>query len=271
MRPIAVAVRTYEVAEGGSLNLSGAGSTDAVLYGWDLDGDNDFDDATGETPSLTWAQLEALNVTDGPASHEVRLRVRLDDIPSEIFVATLSVTNTAPASVLTGGLTATVALPFTIKVGADDPSSADMGAQFTYTVDWGDGSPVVSVVGPADPPVTHTYTAPGDYAASFTATDKDGGTGPPTSATVRAVTAPIITPSPTPTTSDPDDYFDDETDYSDSDDGSGSDDGNDTDLASTGSTVGPGTIVLGLALLIGGGGALLVSRRRRLGGPRHRG
>ena len=99
---------------------------------------------------------------------------------SEVVTETLTVTNTAPDSVLIGDLTATVGVPFTIKVGADDPSSADMAALFTYTVNWGDGSPVLSVDGPADPPVTHTYTAPGDYAASFTATDKDGGRGAPT-------------------------------------------------------------------------------------------
>jgi hypothetical protein len=92
---------------------------------------------------------------------------------------------------------------------------------------------------------------------SFTATDKDGATGPPTSVTVRAVEAPIVIPSPTPTTSDPDDYTDD-SDFGDS-------------LASTGSPVGPGTIVLGLILLVGGGGVLLASRRQRLGRPRRRG
>lgn len=257
VRPVAVSVRTYEVAEGGSLNLSGAGSTDAVLYGWDLDGDNDFDDATGETPSLTWAQLEALDVTDGPASHQVRLRVRLDDIPSEIVVATLSITNTAPASVLTGGLSATVGVPFTIKVGANDPSSADMAALFTYTVDWGDGSPVFTVVGPADPPVTHTYATAGEFEATFTATDKDGGTGPGTTVTVLAAAAPTAspTPNPNPTTGDPYDW-DDDSDDSDSDPGSS--------LASTGSVVGLGTILAGI-LLLGAGGAVLIASRRRTG------
>jgi subtilisin-like proprotein convertase family protein len=267
VRPVAVAGGRYEIAEGGPLSLNGERSTDGVTFGWDLDGDDDFDDASGERPTLTWAQLEELGLTDGPSTHEIQLRVRLDDIASEVVTETLTVTNTAPDSVLIGDLTATVGVPFTIKVGADDPSSADMAALFTYTVNWGDGSPVVSVVGPADPPVTHTYAAPGDYGASFTATDKDGGTGVPTAVTVRAVTAPIVAPSPTGTTTfDPDDNSDaddnlyDDTDYS-----------IDTELASTGSPVGVGTIVLGLALLMSGGGLLLTSGRRRLGGPRHRG
>jgi subtilisin-like proprotein convertase family protein len=266
VRPVADAGGPYTVAEGASLALDGSGSTQGVSYGWDLDGDNDFDDVSGPTPTLNWDQLEALGIDDGLAPAvpvTIRLQVRLDDIPSADSDAELTVTNTAPASVLTGGLAATVGVPFTIKVGADDPSSADMAELFTYTVDWGDGSPVVSVVGPADPPVTHTYAAPGDYAASFTATDKDGGTGAPTSVTIRAGDAPIVTPSPTPTTSDPDEYDDyDDADYSDSDD---------SGLASTGSTVGPETIALGLILLVSGTGMLLASRRRRVGGPRHRG
>jgi LPXTG-motif cell wall-anchored protein len=262
VRPVAAANGPYTVAEGSSLTLDAAGSTAGAIYAWDVNGDGDFTDATGSAPTLNWTQLEGLGVSDGPSTRTVTLRVTLDGGSADSD-AELTVTNTAPASVLTGGLAATVGVPFTIKVGADDPSSADMAALFTYTVDWGDGSPVVSVVGPADPPVTHTYAAPGDYAASFTATDKDGGTGAPTSVTIRAGDAPIVTPSPTPTTSDPDEYDDyDDADYSDSDD---------SGLASTGSTVGPETIALGLILLVSGTGMLLASRRRRVGGPRHRG
>ena len=91
---------------------------------------------------------------------------------------------------MTGALTATAGVPFTIKVGADDPSSADMAALFDYTVDWGDGSPVTTVSGPADPPVTHTYATAGTYTASLTSTDKDGGTGEPLTIEVIVEAAP---------------------------------------------------------------------------------
>ena len=211
VRPVADAGGPYTVAEGASLTLDGAGSTPGAIYGWDVDGDGDFDRCHRSDPDAelgpargTRCQRRAGRL----APVTIRLRVTLDGGFRATSDAELTVTNTAPASVLTGGLAATVGVPFTIKVGADDPSSADMAALFTYTVDWGDGSPVLSVDGPADPPVTHTYTAPGDYAASFTATDKDGGRGAPTAVTVRAGDAPIVTPSPTPTTSEPDDYTD---------------------------------------------------------------
>lgn len=183
----------YSIDEGDDLTLDASGSTAGATYEWDIDGDDVFTDASGVAPTLTWAQLEALGVDDGPAAHTVTLRVSFGD-DSTTETAPLSVANTGPESVLTGALTATAGQLFTIKVGADDPSSADMEALFTYTVDWGDGSPVETVVGPADPPVSHTYTKAGSFAASFTATDKDGGTGSPTSVTV--VAAPPATPPP---------------------------------------------------------------------------
>jgi subtilisin-like proprotein convertase family protein len=187
----------YTVAEGGSLTLDGSGSTPGATYGWDLDGDADFTDATGVSPTLTWADLQALGIDDGPATWSVAVQVTLGAVTAT-SATTLDVTNTAPTTVLTGALTANVGEPFTIEVGADDPSAADMAAGFTYTVDWGDGSPVLVVFGPADPPVTHTYTAAGSYAAAFTATDKDGGSGEPTGVQVVAAAAPVPTPTPTP-------------------------------------------------------------------------
>ncbi|QIG39691.1 Ig-like domain repeat protein [Microbacterium sp. 4R-513] len=184
----------YSVAEGAALTLDGSGSSPGATYAWDLNADGDFTDATGPTPTLNWAELEALGIDDGPSTHTITLRVTLGQQEATDSTS-LDVVNTAPDTVVTGGLTATVGVPFTIKVGADDPSSADMAASFTYTVDWGDGSPVVSVVGPADPPITHTYAAAGTYTASLTSTDKDGGTGAPLEIQVVVTAAPVVPPA----------------------------------------------------------------------------
>ncbi len=257
----------YTVAEGASLTLDGSGSSPGATYGWDVNDDGDFTDAVGQTPTLTWAQLEALGINDGPSDHTVMLQVRSGAV-LQLDSTTLAVTNTAPTSVLTGDLIATVGVPFTVKVGADDPSSADMAALFTYTVDWGDGSPVETVVGPADPPVTHTYTAAGAYSASYTATDKDSGQGgstsvmvgaspaasptasptatPTVSPTASPTTSPTATPTPSPTASPS---------------ASQSPSNNAEALARTGA--GPSSGVLGLAaLLVIAGAALLVTSRR---------
>lgn len=179
----------YTVAEGAALRLDASGSTPGAVYAWDLDGDDDFDDAAGVDPVLTWSELEAFGIDDGPADHAVAVRVTLGTV-STTDAALVHVDNTPPRAVLTGSLTATVGRPFTIKVGADDPSSADLAAQFAYTVDWGDGSPVETVLGPADPPVTHTYGTAGLFTASFTATDKDAGVSEPTTVLVLASPAP---------------------------------------------------------------------------------
>ncbi len=285
VRVVADAGGPYTVAEGASLTLDGSGSSPGATYGWDLDGDGGFDDALGLSPTLTWAQLEALGIDDGPSDHPGALRVT-SGLVTQDASSRLTVENTAPASVVTGDLTATVGVPFTVKVGAEDPSSADMAAQFTYTVDWGDGSPTLTVDGPADPPVTHTYTTAGDFNASFTTTDKDGGEGGPTAVTVLAVVAPP-SPSPTPTgspTSTPTGS------PSPSPTPTGSPTSGPTEspaatptvtpaptattsaggdsLASTGADLGPGLAPLAVAFLIVGGTVLAASRRRReTGGP----
>jgi hypothetical protein len=249
---------SYTVAEGASLTLDGSASSTAGTLDWDVNGDNMFGDATGADPTLTWADLESLGISDGPGTRQVSVRVTVGASSATSTATELTVSNTAPASVLTGAVSATVGVPFTIKVGANDPSSVDMARLFSYTVDWGDGSLPMSVVGPADPPVTHTYTTAGEFEATFTATDKDGGTSPGTSVVVLAEPAQTASPSPipSPTTEDPDDDFD----YDDS----GTDDSDNGSLASTGSVVGLGTILAGI-LLLGAGSALLMASRRRAG------
>ncbi|MFK4835114.1 Ig-like domain repeat protein [Microbacterium sp. ZW T2_14] len=195
--PVAVAGGPYSVAEGGSLSLDGSGSTPGATYQWDVDGDGAFTDASGPSPTLTWAQLEALGITDGPSVHTVAIRVDLGN-QAVTDTAELAVTNASPTAVVTGAAAATADVPFTMKVGAEDPSSADMASLFTYTIDWGDGTPVVSLSGPADPPVTHVYAAAGVYTASVTATDKDGATSAQFGVAVFVAAAPAPTTPPPP-------------------------------------------------------------------------
>ncbi len=194
---IADAGGPYTIAEGESLTLDGTGSTSGATYEWDVNGDGVYGDAGGAAPTLTWADLDALGIDDGPASHAVVLRV-VSGQQSVTDATTLDVTNTAPDTIVTGDLNATAGTEFTVKVGADDPSSSDLAAQFTYEVDWGDGTAVETVTGPADPPVSHTYATGGSYSAAFVAIDKDGGRSAGVVVTVEVADAPSPTPSPTP-------------------------------------------------------------------------
>ncbi len=59
----------YTITEGQSLTLSAAGTSApaTATYAWDLDGDGQFDDATGQNPAINPAGLATLGLSDGPA------------------------------------------------------------------------------------------------------------------------------------------------------------------------------------------------------------
>ena len=69
--PVADAGGPYTVDEGSSVTLDGsasdASSLDTFSYAWDFDGDGEYDDATGQTPSFSAATL------DGPTTVTVGL------------------------------------------------------------------------------------------------------------------------------------------------------------------------------------------------------
>jgi autotransporter-associated beta strand protein len=77
----------------------------------------------------------------------------------------------APASGVRGQSRALTLLP-------SDLSPVDQAADFTYVVNWGDGT-TNTVVGPAGHVVEHAYAATGSYDITATAIDKDGGASLP--------------------------------------------------------------------------------------------
>ncbi len=197
----AVAGGPYTVAEGGSLTLDGSVSPadPAATYTWDVNGDGTFGDATGATPTLTWAQLEALGIDDGPSSHVITLRVT-SGAQTLTDTAMLQVTNIGPSPRLSFNVDVRVGVPSAFGIHADDPSSADLAAPFTYVVDWGDGTAVQTVSGPREISVAHTFTAPGTYTAFFGVIDKDGGTTEPLGAEIEVTGSATTTTTPPTTT-----------------------------------------------------------------------
>lgn len=113
--------------------------------------------------------------TDGPSTATVTIRVQdsgnLD--ASETFA--IAVNNIAPIATITSPTTGVRGQPQTFTISANDPSSADQAAGFTYSIDWGDGT-VQSASGPTGLQLEHTYSDTGSYVVQVTATDKDGST-----------------------------------------------------------------------------------------------
>lgn len=138
--PTADAGGPYALAEGQSLALDASGSSDPdgdpLSYTWDVNGDGVFGDATSETPTLSWSQLQTLGIDDGPRNLTVRVRVGDGhDCHTTEASAPLVLDNTAPAAgfantgpILEAG---SVVVAFGTPV---DPSAADTAAGFRYSI-----------------------------------------------------------------------------------------------------------------------------------------
>src|SRR4029453_772708 len=80
-----------------ALDASASVAGPTAVFEWDLDGDGQFDDATGAQPTLTPAQLDPLGLADGPAGPLI-LSVRVTEGPAvDTAGATLTLPNRAPA------------------------------------------------------------------------------------------------------------------------------------------------------------------------------
>ena len=102
-------------------------------------------------------QLNALNINDGPATFNVK--VRTDDghgnTTTSASVA-LNVTNVAPTIAVSGNATVNEGSVYTLNLGAvTDPGS---DAVFRYLINWGDGATDDVEGNPANTTRTHTYT-----------------------------------------------------------------------------------------------------------------
>lgn len=180
--PVADAGGPYTVVEGSPLTLDASAGYPwpGGTYAWDLDADGVYDDATGVTATVDAAALAAVGLGDGPAgTRPVGVQVGHGE-DTWTASSTVTVTNTAPTATVTLPRQVFADTPFTMKVGAVDPSPADAADTFTYEIDWtGDGVVDQTLTGPADPPVTHSFATAGTYRVTVWATDRDGARSAP--------------------------------------------------------------------------------------------
>lgn len=174
--PSADAGGPYSVAEGGSVALSAAGSSDpeqatnTLTFAWDLDDDGAFDDAGGIGPTFSAAGR------DGPDSQTVKVRVTDSGGLSDVAMATVSITNVAPT------VGAVAVAPEPSDEGETAEASADfsdpgVGDTFTCTVDYGegDGPQAGTVAGTTCTGPPHAYGDEGSYTVEVCVADDDGG------------------------------------------------------------------------------------------------
>jgi hypothetical protein len=167
----------YGTTEGVGVSLSGSAAAPAglpITYSWTINGHAAA--ATGASPTLTWAQLQALGIDDGP--HNFTLSVTASDgygVSVTSAPATLALGNTPPTPVIHGApVTSPEGTAIALTATATDPSAADTAAGFTFA--WSvtkNGSGYVSGMFDA---FSFTPNDNGTYVITLTATDKDGAT-----------------------------------------------------------------------------------------------
>lgn len=199
--PTADAGGPYSVVEGNVLTLDASTSSDPendiLTYTWDINGDGTFGDASGVSPTLTWAMLEALGINQGPFSI-TNLRVRVDDGNGNVVTSSpvvFDIVNTPPVATLTGPTVLVRTQPDTFSLSVSDPSSVDQAAPFFFELDW-DGNGVFEdgYTQLAGSTVAHSFITSGTYVVRMRATDQDGGVSQVTThtVTVSAVLPPSV-------------------------------------------------------------------------------
>jgi hypothetical protein len=173
--PTANAGGPYVIAEGDSLTVTAGPSVDPegfpLTYAWDIDGDGQFDDASGSSATLTWAQLGALSIPiNDSAARTVALRVTDAGGNSTTATASLTINETPPTIIVTGSVYTTSGALYTINLAATDPGDDTITS---WHINWGDGT--IQTVAGTSSTASHTYSVPGGTRSiTLTGTDENG-------------------------------------------------------------------------------------------------
>jgi hypothetical protein len=160
----------YEVVQGEDLALDASGTPNlATGYAWDLDGDDDFGDASGVAATVTWEELVALGL-ERAGEYEIALDAEGSIAPT---FAKLTILDDGVVIAATGDSTALAGIPYSLTLTNDDQGA---GGFVEWTVNWGDGN-IKVYSSPDGSPITvdHAYNGPGlTYDILVSGTDSNG-------------------------------------------------------------------------------------------------
>lgn len=165
--PVANANGPYIGNEGSSVVFDASGSSDPdgtiVSYEWDLDGDGQYDDATGVNPTFTWGDDYTGNIG---------LKVTDNGGLTDTDSTTVTVNNVPPIASATNDGPKDEGTPVTVAASQIDPG-ADT---FTYSFDWNNDG-IYEIVDQTSPSAQYTFMDNGIYTVGVNVRDDDGGIG----------------------------------------------------------------------------------------------
>lgn len=164
--PVANAGGPYIGTEGSTITLNAGFSSDpegkTLKYRWDFNNDGIWDTEWLEQPTITYTWNDdydgtvKLEVDDGELTNETTAQITIKNVAPSV--------NTCQNQTIVAGDKVNLSGSYT------DPGTLDT---FTIKWDFGDGSPaVLDILNPS-----HNYFSKGNYTATLTVTDKDGGVG----------------------------------------------------------------------------------------------
>lgn len=168
----------YENYEGSAIVFNGFADGDILLYEWDFNNDGLYDwsspttSQTGHAYGDNGVYTATFRVTDSQGSLSDTAQATVYNVPPIVVIAA------SPETVYLGN-------PVTFSGTFSDPGWLDT---HQYMWDFGDG---VSTTSPIAPLVLeHTYTTTGEYIATLSVVDDDGGIGEAT------IQVNVIIPAP---------------------------------------------------------------------------
>ncbi|EFO81719.1 BNR repeat-containing protein [Oscillochloris trichoides DG-6] len=172
---------TATVSFSNQADPSTADTTAGFHYAYDFDNDGIFEVGDGTySGSVTSASatVPADVLAAGPGMRTVLGRIIDKDDGVNDYTTDIVINNAAPTASVSGPTDALVSQVVTFVISANDPSDADQGAGFSYSITWGDGATetISRAEGNGSVTARHAYAATGSYTIQVTATDTDGAT-----------------------------------------------------------------------------------------------